>query len=582
MSRSPHRSRARRRGSRLSIVALLACGICLSLAPAAGADFTESEDSPFQDPDASEDDPLAGAEPVPWDGATFSSAFPSGVKLVRGTLDVGDVDAYAFSLEAGQLVLGALFEGDAGERHDTSLGIFTGGTLPAHAVDDDGGSGFLSRFTFATTSATVHQVAVTGFGDEDYDGDHLEARDGLVPYWLVVAATTDPPPNEEIEDNDSWLSATPLPPGGGVVGATLDAGDVDTFSIALEAGDRLAISLFDLENAGERNDAILGLFDPVGSPAAAGLDDDGGPGLMSNLLFTADTDGTWTIAVSGFGDDGFSGDHQEVPFDYLLVVARERACPNVTPLISNIVASTANPYQTAELRGGDHYYTDRNEAGRHLLVDIPPAHLCSEWIKTANNDKNVADPNHLSFNVSQAASVFIGYDSRATGEPAWLASAFTPLADVLDVADPDTTQEFVLLRRDFAPGPVTLGGNLAPGAGSNYVVFARPLPVDDPGQAFSVPEYASAVTLTVSGVEIQVVRAPGQSSEGFAQAIANAVNADPTLAAARIYGLASGAVFVTTGTIDASSTTASLPLLPVSGLVLLAGLLLGVGYRRSR
>ena len=572
-------------GSSHRILSAVLVGLSLALATVAAADFTEFEDQPFQDPSNAENNPLSAASPVPWDDADFSTAFPDGVKLIRGTLDVGDVDAYAFSFAAGELVLGALFEDFAGERNDTTLGIFTGGTTPPLVNDDDAGSGFLSRFAFTTTLTSTHEISVTGFGDTAYDGSHDEAQDGLVPYWLVVAATTNPPPLAEVEGNDTPIDATPLPESGGVVGAALDAGDVDYYSIVLETGDRIAISVFDLKNGlfesagGERNDALVGVFDPNDLLAAGGANDDGGPGWMSNLLFTAGSDGVWKVAVSGFGDDAFDGSHQEAGFDYLLVVARERACPNVTPLISSITASTANSYVLAELQGGDHYYTDRNGAAKHVLVDIPPDYLCSEWIKTANNDKNVTDQNHLNFTLLEDASVFIAYDTRATSEPAWLASAFTPLGEVVDIADPSPSQEFDLLRRDFAAGSVVLGGNEAPGANSNYSVFARPLPLGDPSQALPVPPGASAVALTISGVWIQVQRSPGDTTEEFTQAIAAAINADSTLSAARIYGLASGTTLVTTGTIESSSIARNLPALPLPGLVVLVSLLLGAGAR---
>jgi hypothetical protein len=252
---------------------------------------------------------------------------------------------------------------------------------------------------------------------------------------LVVAATSDPPVLGEVEGNDSIPTATALPDSGGVLGATLDFLDVDYFSIELEVGDRVAISVFDLKPGfasagGERNDAIVGLFDPDGIAVSGGANDDGGPGRMSNLLFTATAKGRWSVVVSGFGDDSFIGDHEEAVFDYLLVVARERACPEVVSLISSISASTANSYVAANLQAGDHFYTDRTDAGRHVIVDIPPAFLCSQWIKTANNDKNIGGSDHLSLSLTDDASVFIAYDTRATGEPAWLSAAFTPLGDV--------------------------------------------------------------------------------------------------------------------------------------------------------
>lgn len=556
----------------------------------AAADFTESEDSPALDPDESEDNPLSDADPVPWDLLSFTSAFPDGVKLIRGTLDQGDVDAYAFDVAYGELLLAALFEDADGEFDDTSLGVFTGGTTPPLTRDDDSAAGFLSSWTFMASSGGTHQIAVTGFGDTSFDGSHQEARTGLVPYYLAVASTTDPAPQQESEANDTQGTADPLPANGALVGGSLGTGDVDYFSIDLEEGDRLAIAVFDLETGsftsanGELNDVQLGLFEPGGGLATDGTDDDDGLGFNGNLLHTVPVSGggTWTIAVSGFGDAAFDGTHQEGPFDYLLLVARDRACPNApTMLMTGIATSTAKAYVAANLQGGDHYYIDRTENGKHVLVDIPSQYECAEWIKTANNDKAVSDPNHLMFSLAQDASVYVAYDTRATAEPAWLASGFTPTGDVVDIADPDVTQEFDVLRRDFTAGSVVLGGNQAPDAGSNYVVFALPLDTTDPSQALTIPSSSSAVRVTINGVTITLMRG-SQSDEEFAQALADAVNADPTLSAARIFGIASGATFVTTGSIEDSSVTLQIPALPPWGVLLLATALLVFARSRTR
>lgn len=544
--------------------AVLASGLfCASLAAAAG--FTEFEDRPVKDGDNSEDDPLTSAVPVPWNLAPFATAFPGRAKLIRGSLDARDVDAYAFSLASGQLLLAALFENAAGEKNDTSLGFFSGTTPPALASDDDSGAGFLSRLSFTVASTGTQRIAVTGFGDTSWNGNHKEAASALVPYTLVVAAVSNPAPLQESESNNTLATANPLPAEAGVVGGTLGVGDVDYFRIDLEPGDRLAVSVFDLKPGlfqvagGERNDALLGLFTPAGALAAGGTNDDGGPGFLSNLLFTvpAGQGGSWKVALTGFGDGAFTGAHKEVAFQYLLVVARERACPNVTPLISITSVSTGKAYDTANLRGGDLYYIDRPKNGEHVLVDVPAAYECSQWIRTANDDKTVSVASHLGFTLSQASSVFVAFDTRATSEPPWLATGFTPTGEIVDVADPDKAQEFRLLRRDFAAGPVTLGGNQPSAAGSNYVVFARPLNLGDPLHAFAIPGLPAGVTVTINGVTLQVNRQTGQTAAQFAGSVAAAINADPTLAAARIFGLASGTAFVTTGTIQSVSVQAT-------------------------
>ncbi|HXZ86680.1 MAG TPA: hypothetical protein VEI82_14445, partial [Myxococcota bacterium] len=255
--------------ARLAALGVLLALLAPSLARAAG--FTESEDQPIKDPDNSEDDALGAAAPVPWNLAPFAISFPGGAKLIRGTLDAHDVDAYAFSLSAGQLLLAALFEDPAGEKNDTALGLFSGTTPPPLASDDDSGPGFFSRLAFSVTSSGTQRIAVSGFGDTSWNGSHQEAASGLVPYKLVVAAVSNPPPFQEVESNNTLASANALPSEEGVIGGALTPGDVDYFKIDLEPGDRLALSVFDLVGPqafapanGERNDALLGVFTPSG------------------------------------------------------------------------------------------------------------------------------------------------------------------------------------------------------------------------------------------------------------------------------------------------------------------------------
>ena len=576
-----------RRWSRC-LALLLAVSFCHAPSIAI-ADFTESEDSPFLDGDGSEDDPLNAPMPVPFDATSFLSAFPDGVKLVRGQLDAGDIDAYQVQLEPGDLALLAVFEDAAGELNDTSLGIFSGGAAPSLAENDDGGARFLSRLAFEVGSSGLFEVGVSGFGDTGWDGTHREAQGGLVPYDLVMGVARDSGTANESEPNDWPGSADSLSGDGAVVRGVLGAGDIDHYAIDLVETDRLFVSVFDLQSGsfgvagGEINDAIVGLLDPTMTPAVGGSNDDGGPGWMPNLSFEVPVgqSGTWTIAVSGFGDTSLVGDHEEAPFDYLLVVARERGCANVPSLISGIVTSSGEPYVTENLGGGDHYYIDRLAAGRHVLVDVPSSLECSEWIRTANDDKNVSNPNHLTFSLSQDASVYVAYDTRATAEPAWLSSGFTPLGLIVDLADPDPTQEFDVLRRDFAAGSVVLGGNYATGAGSNYVVLARPIDTSNADEALEIVGLAEGgqFSVTIDGVIVVITTTSGQTAEQVADALAAAINADPTLSAARIFGLGSGDFVVTTGTIQAWSTTDPglgppiVPLGPVFGLGLVVALI---------
>jgi len=248
----------------------------------------------------------------------------------------------------------------------------------------------------------------------------------------------------------------------------------------------------------------------------------------------------------------------------------------VTALISGITTTTGKAYVTANLKGGDFYYIDRplapSNAGSHTIVDVPTAYECSQWIKTANDDKTVNNTNLLTFTLGQAASVWIGWDTRTATPPPWLVNGFTETGEIVDVADPDTTQEFRLLRRDFAAGTVVLGGP-AP-VGSMYSVFARPLDLADPLHAFVIPGLPAGVNVTINGVSLQVARQNGQTAAQLAAAVAAAINANPTLAAAHIFGLAQGTGFVTTGTIQSVGTFGTpIPALGPWGQALLAATL---------
>ncbi len=127
----------------------------------------------------------------------------------------------------------------------------------------------------------------------------------------------------EAEPNNTFASANHIPAGaypfGGVaVDGELRGGDVDFFSIDLVAGDLITASVFDFSPPdGGALDTVIGLFRPDGSLLQG--DDDDGPGLLSSLYDVADVSGRWRIAVSGFPDFDFAGEHGEAG-RYKLVV----------------------------------------------------------------------------------------------------------------------------------------------------------------------------------------------------------------------------------------------------------------------
>lgn len=124
-------------------------------------------------------------------------------------------------------------------------------------------------------------------------------------------------------------------------------------------------------------------------------------------------------------------------------------------------------YQQANLAVGITYYTDRT----YTVTTVPATVAGGRLIKPANNDKTAtAASTWLQFTLSHGARVYVAYDVRATQLPTWLQS-FTASGANLGTTD----VALVLRHKDYGPGLVTLGGNLAsPGnAETNYVVIIQ-------------------------------------------------------------------------------------------------------------
>ncbi|WP_242919899.1 kelch repeat-containing protein [Pontibacter liquoris] len=139
-------------------------------------------------------------------------------------------------------------------------------------------------------------------------------------------------------------------------------------------------------------------------------------------------------------------------------------------LISNVAATSGKSYKVADLAVGALMYTDRT----YKITSVPSTLTGATLIQTANDDKKSTSTSLLSFDLSEAATVYVAYDPRATALPTWL-SGWTKLADKLGVDDSQISA-MNLYSKSFAAGKVTLGGNLAsPAAGSqtNYLVVAK-------------------------------------------------------------------------------------------------------------
>jgi len=139
---------------------------------------------------------------------------------------------------------------------------------------------------------------------------------------LGIAAAAAPATLHEVEPNDSIASAQIIPVipqcFSEAVNGGLVPGDVDFYQIELFGGILFIASLFDFTPQLVDNDAILALFDDGGAMIAFGSD--GGTGVLSVLFLIVPHSGTYYVGVSGVGDNGFIGDHEQL-FPYKLVVS---------------------------------------------------------------------------------------------------------------------------------------------------------------------------------------------------------------------------------------------------------------------
>jgi len=135
------------------------------------------------------------------------------------------------------------------------------------------------------------------------------------------------------------------------------------------------------------------------------------------------------------------------------------------PLVVNVTAESGRDYPAITgLLPGTPAYSDRD----YSYASLPPEVQGATYIVTANEDKFNASSTFLSFEVSQAVTVYVAYDDRYVNRPAWLGDFQDSGLDLLI-----GTTTHSLYRKTFPPGIVTLGGNYVAGEGNYgmYTVF---------------------------------------------------------------------------------------------------------------
>merc|ERR1712072_517818 len=204
---------------------------------------------------------------------------------------------------------------------------------------------------------------------------------------------------------------------------------------------------------GDQGEVAIGDCDTTGT-----VDDDAGAG---------DTGIADRCAVNGAGDCGWRNAVYEIVY----------GLPGTgTPLVGNIVTASTRcdggaGYALAEMAVGATMYCDRD----YVFTVVPDFLDGTLYITTSNSDKRSSpdDTSFLCFDTAAEATVYLLYDSRVENgaEPGWITTMFVGQhVSVAEVTDTGMGTMEVWVYYAEGPETVCLGGNNAPGIGSNYIV----------------------------------------------------------------------------------------------------------------
>jgi hypothetical protein len=189
-------------------------------------------------------------------------------------------------------------------------------------------------------------------------------------------------------------------------------------------------------------------------------------GTMQARWFNPQT-GAYTAVSGSFANTGSRSFTPPSGGDWVLHLFPAPSTGTFSVAVQSV--SSGRAYAVTAAQTGAVYYIDRSYTISSLSAGLSGGRL----IRTANDDKALTAPSHLTFTVSAAATVYVGYDKRG-GAPSWL-SGWTATSDSLVLSDAPASPMRVY-SKSFAAGGVTLGGNLAAGASgalSHYVVIAK-------------------------------------------------------------------------------------------------------------
>lgn len=220
------------------------------------------------------------------------------VKVKAHVNPSGDIDFFSFTANAGDRVYAATQTSFSSTgSYDSVLEVIGSNGISVLESDDDDGS-------FGKESSSIAGTLLQTSGTYYIKVRHKQTNGRLLPYYLYFRLQSGSPTAEN-EQNGTLATANSLPNSGWVRGSISSAQDLDYFSISLNAGDTIFLSLdFDPERDNITWNGQLSLVDTDGNYPTANDDNTLSPNSES-LFLTVSITGIYRIVISS--SDGSSG-----------------------------------------------------------------------------------------------------------------------------------------------------------------------------------------------------------------------------------------------------------------------------------
>jgi len=337
-----------------------------------------------------------------------------------GRIDApGDRDWFAVELEAGrtyQIDMRGTWTGGGLLPNPVLHGVHDADRVfIAGTANDDGGEGYDSRVEFTPEETGTYYVAAGGAGSRT--GTYtLSVTD------VTVADNTGPP-----DDYVAGTETTGAVKVGGLARGEIEAtADRDWFVVTLEAGKEYRIDLKGLASGHGtlKNPCIYGIHDADGVLIAGTVNNDGGGGHNSRVVFAPEETGTYYVAAGAWGSRTGT---------YTLSVTEPADDYAAGKETTGVVAIDGSTTGMIETNGDRDWFAVTLEAGRTYLIDLKGSPTGSGTLgdpylrgihdengvriaDTTNDDGGVGRNSRVTFTASETGTYYVAAGAYAANK----------------------------------------------------------------------------------------------------------------------------------------------------------------------